>query len=181
MAWDIILPRGNEEEFANVAKKLGYKGLICVGKKKDVKTVIPLIWTSDIQKANDKLRGMIEMRKAKLIYDIEMVARKDYIHHRGSGLNQVLAALMHKREIGCAFAFSNLLHAEPYKRGQILGRMQMTIDLCRTYKVPIVLASFATRPLELRSPRDLKTFSSHLGMHVQDYLDGQAWLEDKFI
>ena len=190
MIWDIVFPRNNEQEFALLAKKLGYTGLVCCYSKipeKIPKTVLPLVCI-DMNKpkgalrilpASDKTRAMIEMKQADLIFDFEATGKKEYIHHRGSGMNHVLAHLMEKKSIALGFAFSTLLHADLLKRAQLIGRMHQNIMLCRKYHVPMITASFAGRPYELRSPHDLAALFSDVGMHPKEITTGWDWLTKK--
>ncbi|MFQ5621180.1 MAG: RNase P subunit p30 family protein [Candidatus Nanoarchaeia archaeon] len=180
MAWDIVFPKNNEKEFALVAAQIGYEGLICVYPKgkpqKMPKTKIPLVGCNDIKAGTDKVRGMIEQRRAKVIYNFETLSKKDYMHHRGSGMNQVLAKLLANREMGVGFAFSTLLHARSEWRGRLAGRLLQNIKLCRKYKVPMIVGSFATRPYEVRSFHDLQAYYCSVGMHPKEVTDGNKWL-----
>ena len=190
MTWDIVFPKNNETEFISLAKKLGYHGLVfCYQKlpEKLPKAEFPLTLVElgkqkgmlRIARADDRLRSAIEMKQADLFYDVETVTKKDYLHHRGSGLNHVLATLLHKKGSGIAFAFSMLLHADLGRRAQLIGRIQQNIMLCRKYDVPMVVASFAGRPYEMRSPHDLTALFKDVGMHPKEIMDGWEWLGQK--
>lgn len=185
--WDICFPKKNEKKFAEVAEQLGYEGLICIYEKKPAKlpkTKIKLVAVTPkhepkLVEATDKTRHLIESQKAGIIYHLEMTGKKDYVHHRGSGLNHVLANLLKKKKQAIGFAFSNLLHSTPKKRGVLMGRIRQNIQLCRKYKVPMVVCSFATRPLELRAPKDLLSFYTKLGMHPKEVKDGWKYLQER--
>lgn len=191
MTWDIVFPRNNEKEYIELAQKLGYSGLVFCYTKDPVpvlKTDFPhksiLLGRSGVLRvvaSTETIRGVIERKHADLIYNFEVNTRKDYIHHRASGMNHVIAELLRKKEIVLGVAFSTLLHADPYKRGVLMGRIQQNVQLCRKYKVPIVVASFATRPLEMRSPHDLEIIGTKLGMHPQEVKQGQMWLTKKVL
>ena len=188
---DIIFPNKNEKEFIELAEKLDHKGLVLVYKdKKEIPDFKKLktklkVYTgiitgfkgietakknSDlvIVKSSDADRRIFEKSRADLIFEFEGSERKDFIHHKASGLNQVLCKLASKRKISIGFSFSSLLNASNYRRAQIIGRMMQNIKLCRKYKVKTVIASFASTPYEMRSAKDLEAFFSVIGMHPKE-------------
>ena len=103
--------------------------------------------------------------------------RDDFLHHRASGLNQVLCKLMHDKGSFMAFNFNNILNSEDIFCSKILGRIQQNISLCRKFKVPMIVFSFAKHPFEMRSPQDLRSFFLDLGMHPKEFSDGFSVLQ----
>jgi len=154
-----------------IAERLGYSTLVFCYKDKTPKefpkTRIKIKTASEnpkvkadylISRDNDKLRQDIESSKADIFFEIESQQKKDYMHQRGSGLNQVLCKLMKKKEKTYAFSFAQVLHASVSQQATILGRIKQNQMLCRKFKVKTVIASFARIPLEMRSPHDLNVF-----------------------
>jgi RNase P/RNase MRP subunit p30 len=177
MKTEIIFPKNNEEAFIEIAKKLGTKELVIVypfPKKKEftsskVKIKTALIATAAqlkggntdtaniiVQSDPQKDRWIIEKIKPKMIFGFEFQERKDFLHHRNSAINHITAKIMAKNNIAYGFPVSELISAPKWKQPIILGRMQQNITLCKKYKVEIIIASFATNPMLMRSMKDIK-------------------------
>lgn len=196
MFTDIIFPKDNEKKIINMAIRLGYSSLyliydfkedfnnikkkieklqdkdinIKIGVKTDIKNINKLKKKNDftIIEANDKTRHIIEKIKPNLIYNLELIGRKDFIHHRNSGLNQVLCKLANKNKVIVGINFNNFLKETKLSKDIIFGRIKQNIKLCRKYKVKSIIASFASTPFEMRNPQDLLSFSIILGMHPKE-------------
>jgi len=186
---DIVFPENNENEFIKIAEELGYSGLCFIYDLKNFKTQKPetklKLYTaiitdekntgkakklSDIVlvKSTGSDRSLLESGKADVLFDLETTARKDYLHHRASGLNQILCTILKKKDTAIAFSFSTILKAKDMLRSQILGRISQNIVLARKYKFKLMFASFASSPFEMRSPHDLIAFLITLGMHPSE-------------
>ena len=124
-----------------------------------------------IYKSTGNDRHAIEKSKANVVFDLETIATKDSMHHRNSGLNQVLCKLANKNNIMIGFSFSTILNTDGKLRSQILGRIMQNIRLCRKYNVKTIIASFAEKPYDLRSCYDLKGVFISLGMHPKEAKD----------
>jgi hypothetical protein len=172
---DIAIPEGNEEELLSMAKRLGITELMLL---------YPAVSIAQKNKQNGWQSGVItdspnEIRKAKqqgvfvasrnneiavleaspdFIFGIETLEHKDSLHYRKSGLNQVLCALMERKNVAYGVSFSLLLHASGRQRGAILGRARQNVALCRKFKVKTGIYSFAKDPYDLRSRKDLDAF-----------------------
>jgi RNase P/RNase MRP subunit p30 len=83
-------------------------------------------------------------------------------------MNHVLAKQAAANETAIGFNFS-LCYDD--KRSTFLGRMQQNVRICRKYDVPMVIASFAIDPMEMRHPKDLEAFGRVIGMHQQEATD----------
>ncbi len=185
---DIVFPKNNEKEFISLAEKLGYNELIFVYDQKNLKkqifkTKIKIIFgvktnPKQIQKARNKSdfviveadehsRMAFENKHVSLIYALEKLEKHDHMHFRKSGLNQVLCSLACKKDIIVGFSFNSILNSSEKWRSRLLGRMMQNVKLCRKYKVKTTIASFATKPMEMRSPAELKSFGIILGMHAK--------------
>ena len=176
--FDIVFPNNNEAEFIAMAKKLGTKELLFVyslelykqwAEKESGVTIKTGILASQkkIKQAKAKTQyvlvaadpeknvAIIEHEKPWLLYGFEFQTRKDFLHHRNSGINHILASLMRENNVCYGFPFSELFHLSPEEQGVVLGRLQQNMMLAKKYKVEIVVASFAHTPFEMRSVKDL--------------------------
>ena len=87
-----------------------------------------------------------------MIFGLELVHKKDAMHYRRSGLNQVLCKIAASKSKKIGFDFWSLM--EP----RVLGRVKQNIKFCKKYKVDYFLGAFAEKPELMRSFHDLKSF-----------------------
>ena len=195
---DIVVPNNNEEEFITMAEKLGYKGLYFLYslndyldkhqklKIKNTKTMIHtgiMIDNREIYKVKNMLKNekafivvksstndkeSIEKLKPDVIFSFEGNAKKDFIHQRASGLNHILCKSAKDNGVMIGFSLSSILNVED--KHKILGRMMQNIELCRKYKVKMIIASFARDPFGMRSPHDLIGLFKVLGCENPSFL-----------
>lgn len=183
MTTDFVFPSNNEKEFIEIAEKLDYDELHFVYKnKKDAADLDELQKNTKIKlnialiqhprrikkedgtlmlakaSASEDNRYALEKTKADIIFAFEETGRRDFIHHRDSGLNHILCAIAKEKGKTIGFSFSSILKSEGMLRAQIIGRMIQNIELCRKYKVNTMIASFATSPYEMRGWHDLMAF-----------------------
>jgi len=183
---DVAKPNGNEEDFISQAKKLDTKGIIFLyenPKKIDLEKIKSLNTKNFHVKSGiivkDKvagkkcdfifskgLRSHFENGNVEIIFGLEEQHKKDKHHYRKSGLNQVLCGLAKSKKIMIGYGFSSVLKAKD--RGLIVGRMIQNINMCRKYKVQVMIASFAEKPQELRFWKDLVSFGITLGLNHKD-------------
>jgi RNase P/RNase MRP subunit p30 len=109
-------------------------------------------------------RLTFEKREVDGVFGLEDNPKRDSMHYRYSSLNQVLCTIASKNRTIIAFPFRMCLRAEPERRAVLFGRIMQNIRLCRKYKVPMALASFATEPYEMRCPSDLASLGLVLRM-----------------
>jgi len=183
--YDVVIPNKNEKQFIEVAEGLGYKGLCFLYNPKDYKVMAAQKYNTKLEifagiicspkeiskikhnscftvvKANDKVREIIERFNANAIIGLEDHNNSDFLHHRNSGLNHILAKLATKRKIAISFSFSSILNGNRIK---LLGRIIQNIKLCQKYKTSVLVGSFATTPPEVRGYSDLISLFSTLGM-----------------
>ncbi|VVB80885.1 Ribonuclease P protein component 3 [uncultured archaeon] len=170
---DIVFPNKNEQEFVEMAKKLGIQELIFVYKdRKDfcTGTNALLVEPKDVRKTHDKKtmaicaasREAIE-READIVYGFELLEIREHTHYRASGMNQVLCKLAADKKVKIGFSFSSILNSYGQKRAILMGRMAQNIMFCQKYKTPMKMASFATNPYEMRAEAELKAFFRQLG------------------
>lgn len=181
---DIVIPNKNEKEFLAMAERLGYTRLIFLyPSQKDIPSLSSQ--TMNIQfgiltqkggkgtyvtlvKSAENDQHILEHTPPNIMYGFETQEQRDFLHQRASGLNQVLCTLAHKNNVIITFSFNDVLKTFKHRRAQILGRIMQNIHLCRKYDVITAIASFATNPYEMRSPRDLQSFYQELGMHPME-------------
>ena len=180
---DIVFPDKNEEEFVQMAKRLGISGLIFAyknkadfynGKEPNIANAL-LVEPKNIQKARAinapaiclASREAIE-RGADIVYGFELQEAKEHTHYRASGLNQVLCKLATDKKARIGFSFSIISAYTGQKRAVLLGRLMQNIIFCRKYKTPMKIASFATEPYEMRAPAELTAFFQQLGMQQSE-------------
>lgn len=192
---DIVFPKGNEEEFIRLAKRLSI-GAICFAyeyhRKDDHKeraerirrlqesSGIELSYglmakrgeTREARKFADLIlvrstpenREALEQKEVDSLFGLEDNPRQDSMHYRYSSLNQVLAHIAQENNTLISFPFRMCLLAESERRAVLMGRISQNIRICRKYKAPAALASFAAEPFEMRNPSDLLSFGIVLGM-----------------
>jgi RNase P/RNase MRP subunit p30 len=190
---DVVFPEKNEAKFISMAERLNYRSLCFVyDYKKNLKRIKEVI-SSEQKKTKVKLyfgfladkknilkakqisdfvlvrsvgddQYIFEKLKPDMIYDLELIASKDAMHFRVSGLNQVLCKFAFANKIIVGFSFNSILNAK--NRVLILGRIMQNIRFCRKYKVNTCFASFARLPYEMRASNNLISFLIVLGMHM---------------
>jgi len=179
MPTDIVFPEKNESEFVDMAVRLGYTKLIFVydytpnmgSILKKIKRITKieveiglLAEEKHIRKAK-KLVNFVLVSQAKrgafenkdiTVCNLERISRRDFMHHRGSGLDSVLCKLAQKNNITITFSLYSMLKGTE----KIIGRIKQNIKLCRKYKIKTVIASFASDPYEMRGYKDLESLFS---------------------
>ncbi len=113
-------------------------------------------------------RPIIEKKEIDLIFELEGSPKKDPMHYRYSGMNQVQCAVAKESEMIIGFSFSMLLNSERIRRSALMGRFNQNIRLCRKYKVNTAFASFAREPYELRAEHEMLSLARTLGMTPGD-------------
>lgn len=116
-----------------------------------------------IQGGDDDLtRQALSSKFVDILLDPHEGSRRDFMHHRDSGLNQVLCHLAREHSIAVGFSLQSILRAK--NRAGSLGRIMQNIQLCRKYKVRMVIGSFASNAWEERNEKDLQALFKVLGM-----------------
>lgn len=196
---DIVFPDRNEKEFLEIAEKLGFEALVFVydnpnkipqklpASKLKTKTAL-LAKEKEIQKPRNKAelilykstgndRWVFEKSEADIIFGLEEAQKKDFMHHRASGLNQVLCRIASKKGKIIAIPFSAILSSKGMLRAQLIGKMMQNVRFCRKFKVMTALASFAKTPYQMRAPAELTAFGITLGMHPKEAKDSLSWIK----
>jgi len=175
---DLVFPNNNEEKLVVMAKLLGVRELmLCYPladrdiqlRQREVKKLSGKVVTrfgvlvdrqADVQKAlrltNDIVaRGVpwvYDDKRVRFVMDMEAGKRRDFTHHRNSGLNQVFI----KKAMASGKTFlvnASLLYGD---NATVLGRMIQNNTFFRKYKPDVLVVSGASTPLGMRNPRDLQ-------------------------
>ena len=171
MNTDIVVPKGNERELLERAKILGFDTIIflygslpkSLPSSKVIEVRCALLNPSKIKDKNvmgiaycpSNVRASAENPAISLIAGIEDT-KGDFIHHRGSAMNQVIAQICASKNKEYVVDFNSLLRSGPKKRSQLWGRISQNLVLCKKYGVKIDIMSFARIPSEMRTKKDLK-------------------------
>ncbi len=194
--FDIVVPSGNEQEFIEIGKRLGYSGVCFLYRLNDYFSAAPIsasegikaykgiiAESSDTGKIKSRLKGekafvaiksngedkeIIQDGKADLIFSFESSFKKDFMHHRASGLNHILCRLAKERGIIIGFSLNSLINSN--NTGVTIGRLMQNISLCQKFRVNTAIASFAAKPLEMRSPHDMESLFRVLGCKNPEFL-----------
>lgn len=177
----------HEVEYFRLAPLLGYKGIIFLHPLKEFVVIskktfpivdaivcsasevvaarklssLVLVYSTAVSKNNTD-RYCIERIKPDIMHGFELSPRKDFLHHRHSSLNQVLCKLMFEKQVAYGLSLHALLSSPSF--AVVAGRVMQNIVLCKKYKVPIVVGSFAQHPLEMRSASDVVSFLRFVGL-----------------
>ncbi|MBW2996789.1 hypothetical protein KY349_00440 [Candidatus Woesearchaeota archaeon] len=197
---DIVFPKNNEKEFIKLAENLKIERLcLAYDKITDVsefqaqtklKLSSAVICTQDNIKKfkgkaftimnspedQTKLRHIIEKIRPDILFGLESGAKKDFLHHRASGLNHILATIAAQKNVSIGFGFSSILKAKPWQRSVYIGRMMQNIRFARKFKFKTVIASFADNPWNMRSEHDLISFFITLGMTASEAKAALDWV-----
>ncbi len=187
---DIALPKGNEDGFIALAKRLGIAGLIflypaeqkaqkqitsqcaggdfpvwrglCAGGRDCAKLRRDaLTYTAALDPA--KAEAVLESGTADAVFCLENARKRDSMHYRMSGLNQVLCAHARERGVQIGLALQPLLRSQGKHRAQLLGRYSQNIRFCRKLRAGMTVASLATSPWELWAPDEIRSLLISIG------------------
>ncbi|UCD03814.1 MAG: hypothetical protein JSW73_04720 [Candidatus Woesearchaeota archaeon] len=185
--YDICIPKNNEKELIEIAKELGYSGIVFLyppKKTKEVKSGDFEVYTgllvkgkniSKIKKkdlgeniivaqgdgSEEVNRAILSNKNVDIIIDVSSAKGKEHTHYRKSTLNQVLAKQALKSKITYAINFNRILNEK--ERIKLIGRVKQNIQIFQKSKVTIIICSFATNKNELRNYSDLVSFARTLG------------------
>ncbi|MEM4245288.1 MAG: RNase P subunit p30 family protein [Candidatus Nanoarchaeia archaeon] len=144
--------------------KIYHANLIIANNAKDLRKKISKEFGLVVVLGSHLNRDAVSNRKVDILLSPHSGVSHDYLSSRNSGLNEVLCKLAKKNDVAVGFSFSEILNAERLDRSLILGRVMQNVMLCRKFKVPMVLGSFAFEKSEMRPPKDLISFGMSIGM-----------------
>jgi len=191
MKTDLVFPEGNGLELIETAAALGYEQVVLVYDAPEKVKILPeqkikLLYGvlvdglpgNRLRQKIDQIKGrkflalvqageeefnrfVVEKTAADILFNLEYVHKKDHLHYRKSGLDEIICRIAARNGKIIAFSFSSLLETD--KRGLVMGRMMQNIRFCRKFKVKTFLSSFASEKEEMRSPFDLAKLAKVLG------------------
>ncbi|MBT3985585.1 hypothetical protein HOD38_05970 [archaeon] len=130
-----------------------------------------------IKGGSDKVNRLaVSSKKVDILLDSHLGYRKDKMHQRDSGLNQVLCKLAKENNVAIGFSFSSILHSKNYRD---LGRIIQSIKLCRKYKVKIVVGNFAKNKSDVREIKDVYSMFKVLGMTGMEIKASSEFIEGR--
>lgn len=180
---DFVFPENNEQQLLEMAERLGFRKLVfCYhiddphlrARKEELQESAPSLEIDlavvvesqqQVQKARKITRNVIGVarreffddKRVRHIIDFESGRRSDFIHHRNSGLTQVLINKAILRDITLLVDFRQLIAGKPAQH-VVLGRMMQNNQFFRKYRPRVRIVSGARHTLEMRAPRDLQNF-----------------------
>lgn len=173
---DICIPNGNEQEFINVAKKLGTKSLLLLYETKkqpkldNINLYDVKITTANLITNNTNKQGMnfaktniqtVENKYITHLYDAESLEEKDNHHYRRGGMNQATAKKLKEHQKTLIIGIEQLItNREPHK---IMGRIQQNLELAKKYNLKVAIASMAEKPENMRPEKDMQALIKTLG------------------
>jgi RNase P/RNase MRP subunit p30 len=109
-------------------------------------------------------RDLVECKAVTHLFNPEQQGRPDFLHHRNSGLNQVLLELCKRHGKGIVTTLAALGTQGSTLSAQtvMLGRMRQNAKWCTKYKVPYHVTSGAKTLWEQRDADGLKAFGREL-------------------
>ncbi|MFH1649437.1 MAG: hypothetical protein ABIA93_02725 [Candidatus Woesearchaeota archaeon] len=164
---DICFPSGNEEEFLKTAKALGTGKLLFVYKEmpSHSKGIKAALFNTKAARQKPSLvlasgaRNVFEHPSVNLVYGQEKLGVKDTVRQPDSGMNEVLARILARKDKAYGIAISDLI-----ENPALIRRFKQNIIICQKAKTPIVLASFAKKPEQMRKASDLEALGSYIGI-----------------
>ncbi|MBI1934910.1 hypothetical protein HYS31_00570 [Candidatus Woesearchaeota archaeon] len=189
---DIVMPDNNEEEFMQMAQRLGIKKLCFLYNPERLKASkgsnvliercilinrksmnlassrqLPLVAKDD-----GMARFFIETGKVKMVYGFEESQKKDYLSQKASGLNHIVCELARRNNVIIGFSYSSLF-GKDRQSTVLIGRMIQNIRLCQKYKVKTLIGCFSSNPYDLRPGHDLSSLFSTLGMDKRKIIESR--------
>jgi len=164
---DFVLDKNLEK----YAKDFGFSEIYTVDVVKDARKAKDFIVVEGNYKTNLEI---LKNKKVNVLLSPEKGIKKDHLHYRNSGLNQVSCKLAAKNKIAIGVSFREILESKD--REKLIGRIMQNVKLCKKYKVKIIMGSFAKDKYELRGAKDLEAFSRVLGI---DKLDNKNIFKEK--
>lgn len=98
------------------------------------------------------------------VFRVPQVFGRDAPEYRRSNFNAILANIAAKNKVAYGLDFSCFLENSGKPLAKLLGREMQNIRLCRR-KTPIIIASLANEPWQIRLPENLAAFARILGLN----------------
>ena len=180
---DIIMPSQKElSNFLSMAETLQLQGLCILAEQP-----MPLPSNSSLllnhacsRRTSSPVciaRNPAEISKqTDILFDVEPIGHRDAARSRNSGLTPELLASLKQKNIALGFSLHHLFQAE--KPEQHFGRIAQNFKLARKAKIPIIVASLATTPMEMRAEKDIRSLFTLLGLHCDETKKAVSALQD---
>ncbi|MBN2458135.1 hypothetical protein JXB31_03335 [Candidatus Woesearchaeota archaeon] len=186
---DIVFPNNNEDELIAMAEKLGYRELCLTYSLEGYKNAGRynpsaririhhgiIASPKDVQKARNKAdlvivktsedtRETVEKYMPDIVIGMEDHKKRDSMHQRNSGLNEVICKIAKGKHVAYGISFAGINSLNHYQ--PILGRIMQNLKLCKKYNCMVIVGSFAETALDMRSPADIASFLELLGMDAR--------------
>lgn len=88
-----------------------------------------------VVRVQDKLRPLLERGMIAALVDAEWSQRHDYLHHRGSGLDAILARICAHNNVCLFVDIDKFRNADPVTQGILLGRIRQNMRLARKFGI----------------------------------------------
>ena len=169
---DIVFPKGNEDELLAAGRRLGCQQLLFAyeggkgAKGREGVTTIAVAREKEqgrrqgmtIVRVAEDPRFVVEHQRPTIAYGFESLQHKDFMHHRASGMEQVIAKIAAEKGVIIGFSCADVLACEGRRRAQLIGRIAQNIRLCTKYGARMFFGSFAREPCQMRRKEDTKRF-----------------------
>lgn len=170
----------NALEFIQKATSLGFNELVLLAEPKEAVKICAL--REELAK-NAKIKlyfGVLAQNKAQIpkkcsfdviaklgtseqsvfsglttIMGVETSTEKDFVHQRRSGVNHVLLKQYNQHGIELVASYASLQQLTLARRAQVFGRIMQNAKLCKKHAVSYTLYSLASKPEEMRHPKDV--------------------------
>jgi len=110
------------------------------------------------------VRAAVSNPKVDAVFRVPSSVSRDALEYRRSNWNSILSGIAQKNKVAYGIDFSYFVQSSGYKLAKIFGREMQNVLLCRR-KIPVLIASLATEPLEMRMPENLSCFARVLGLN----------------
>ncbi|MBU0898789.1 MAG: RNase P subunit p30 family protein [Nanoarchaeota archaeon] len=186
--YDIHVPSEDTKKTVDLAKELGWNGLVFVrkwGGGKKLEIFVNEI--KKIKKFNASVGVLIDVKKASDMQKTVKLVRKqteliiiagkelnfnrtvietpevDILSGKDVQLNHVMCELAKKNNVAIEFNFHDLITSYKKTRERVFMNMIENAKFIRKYKTPFIITAGAMDPWDLRSPFDLLSFGRLLG------------------
>ena len=161
-----ILNKKNEIKKVKSGLKVYVGAFILARSVSDIKKLQNLYLDADliaVSAQNEELvRLAAETPFVDVIFGVTTSVGKDHFQYRRSNFNAVIANIMKEHKRSYALSFAHLLSFSGAARAKVLGREMQNIYFARR-KIPMIVASFASKPEHMRLAENLSAVLRVLG------------------
>lgn len=178
-----------DAEILEKAKKLGWNGICITQKPGDEEFRIKeegLEVFRGIEIINDEPRKFLNnITFCSLNRDLSKLNEADIFtlnfDSKENRLDYITAKNMAKNCIALEFRFKDLLNSTWGTRVKVMNIMRQNFIVAKKYKIPYIITSGASTPLELRCPEALTSVGKALGMSEEESKDAITKNPEKII